>query len=159
MALGKGRQPASKKVAMKKCFRQRGSSKGKRGTRKPGFIVKGGQCYQVRKYRKCAKKRAVAMHQGVAVVAPCGHKGGVTKALRDRAWNTYSQANWSKCAARNRGKTAKTAPCRVIFFKATGEPIMRGKTAGAKLKRQAKARWAKRPATFRKKFARGGFRK
>ena len=144
---------------MKMCFRQRATKKGPRGSRKPGFVVKGGKCYQVRKYRKCKSKRAVAMHQGVAVVAPCGHKGGVTKRLKDRAWNTYSLANWKKCAARNRGKTARSAPCRVIFFKATGEPIMRGKTKGAKLKRQAKARWAKRPASFKKRFRTGAFRK
>jgi hypothetical protein len=143
---------------MAKCFRQRSSSRGPRGSRKAGYVVKSGNCYQVRKYRRCAKKRAVAMHQGVAVVAPCGMP--MSQALKDRAWNTYKQANWSLCARRNAGvKDAKKAKCRVIFFKKGGQPIMRGKTANASLKAQGKRRWAKRSEAFKKKFAKGGFRR
>jgi hypothetical protein len=98
------------------------------------------------------------MYKGVAVVAPCGT--ALTQGLLDRAWNTYSDKNWNACARRNQGvKSVKKAKCRVIFFKKGKEPIMRGKTAGAKLKRGAKARWMKRSATFRKRFAKGGYRK
>lgn len=160
------RQPALKQVTEAKCTTKRASyrkdKKGKlryvkRGSLKRGCKIKNGKYYQVRRYRKCGKMRAKAFYKGVVVVAPCGAK--MTDALKQRAWNTYSTKNWNACAAKNAGiKSVKKAPCRVIFFNRTGEPIMRGKGPKGIMKRKAKARWKGLPATFKKKFREGAYR-
>jgi hypothetical protein len=161
------RQPALKQVPYEKCLTQRASTRkvGNKKVRLPagrlkrGFkFGKNGKCYQVRKYRKCRTKRKVAMYKGVAIVAPCGMS--VTDALKKRADLTYSQKSWDACARKNKGvSSAKKAPCRIIFFKKTGEPIMRGKGGKGSMSRKAKAMWRSRSAAFKKKFVKGDFRK
>jgi hypothetical protein len=160
------RQPALKQVPKSKCTTKRASwrkdKKGKwqrvnRGSLKRGCKVKNGKYYQVRRYRKCGKMRAKAFYKGVVVVAPCNTP--MSDALKKRAWNTYSDKNWDACARKNSGiKNVKKAPCRVIFFQKGKEPIMRGKGPKGIMKRKARARWARLPKTFKKKFREGAYR-
>lgn len=166
------RQPALKKSTEKKCTLQhgawhkkkRGKGKGKwvysyAGALKKGCKIKNGEYYQVRKFRDCKKKRKKAMHEGVVVVAPCGK--AVTSQLLKRARGAIEDKKWRQCAKINaaavkekkkKGQGNRKPPCRVIFFKATGKPIMRGLGKKGSMKREAMKRWKARSKTFQRKF-------